>query len=113
MHAKVENIYNEWRQEFMNAKSIGRKHGQQLHSRQVQSTGKAIPKIIHQIWLGGKPIPNAFHEWIQSWRKLNPDWQYILWTEETIDQLSMANVRAFDDAKDFGAKSDILRYEIL
>ena len=40
-----------------------------------------IYKNIHQIW-GGKPMPDYYGPWIQSWKDHHNDWVYRLWTEE-------------------------------
>lgn len=72
-----------------------------------------IPKIIHQIWIGPCPVPEKTLAWQQSWRDLHPDWEYKLWTNEDVDQLEFENKKYFDEAKNWGEKADILRYEIL
>ena len=43
-----------------------------------------IPKKIHQIWVNENPeIPTKYKkEWIESWRKKNPNWEYKLWTTD-------------------------------
>lgn len=71
-----------------------------------------IPKIIHQIWLGS-PLPDVYKKWQASWLKLNPDWEYILWTDDTIKGLELYNKDYFDKAINWGEKANILRYEIL
>lgn len=71
-----------------------------------------IPKIIHQIWLGGN-VPDKFLPLMESWKKFHPDWQYILWTDSDMDDFPFTDRKAFDKAKNFGSKADILRYEIL
>jgi len=35
----------------------------------------AIPKIIHQIWLGPLEPPI---EVMETWQRLHPEWKYIL-----------------------------------
>lgn len=71
-----------------------------------------IPKIIHQIWLGGS-FPEKCKALQASWKKCNPDWQYYLWTEKEIDDLGLTNKNKYDAAINYGEKSDIARYEIL
>lgn len=70
-----------------------------------------IPRIIHQIWLGDKPIPEDQSRYIQGWRDKHPDWQYVLWTDANLPQ--MQNRALFDASDNCGWRSDILRYEIL
>jgi len=68
-----------------------------------------IPKIIHQIWLGPRAAPI---EWIKRWRSLHPDWEYMLWTEKTLD-FPLKCIRQYLLAATYPGKSDIARYEIL
>ena len=44
-----------------------------------------IPKVIHYIWFGGKPIPKRLKKYIRSWKKFCPDYEIKLWTEENYD----------------------------
>lgn len=41
-----------------------------------------IPKIIHYCWFGGNPIPVNYQCYIDSWRRLMPDYQIIQWDEK-------------------------------
>ena len=41
-----------------------------------------IPKIIHQIWVGGKKIPQKYKKLIKTVKDVHPDWEYKLWTNE-------------------------------
>ena len=47
-----------------------------------------IPKKIHQIWLGEKSIPKICKKWMNSWKDLNPQWEYKLWDEQNIKELN-------------------------
>lgn len=71
-----------------------------------------IPKKIHQIWLGS-PFPNKYKVWAESWKKLNPDYEYKLWTDSDVDSLNLPNKKAYDAIPNNGPKSDILRFHIL
>lgn len=45
-----------------------------------------IPKIIHQIWSDKyKPLPSFFLTLSQTWKEKHPDWKYIYWNEERIE----------------------------
>ena len=47
-----------------------------------------IPKIIHQIWFQGKnDIPKDYPNYSSSWKKYNPDYKYIFWDKEKIENL--------------------------
>lgn len=68
-----------------------------------------IPRIIHQIWIGPRARPEA---WLTSWPRLNPGWDYRLWTDGNLPPLS--NQRAYDDyGTCWPGKADVLRYELL
>ena len=42
-----------------------------------------IPRLIHQIWLGDRPMHPNMEAWRRRWQSLHPDWVYRLWHEET------------------------------
>tara|TARA_B100001093_G_scaffold519775_1_gene610391 strand:+ start:4682 stop:5536 length:855 start_codon:yes stop_codon:yes gene_type:complete len=72
-----------------------------------------IPKIIHQIWLGEKPLPNYYQRFKKSWISNNPDYKYILWDENNSKELLITNQKLYQESKNPGLRSDLLRYEIL
>ena len=37
-----------------------------------------IPKIIYTTWISDKPIPEKFHKYIESWKKVMPDYEIII-----------------------------------
>jgi inositol phosphorylceramide mannosyltransferase catalytic subunit len=71
-----------------------------------------IPKIIHQIWLGGE-MPEQYKIYAETWKNHHLDWQYKLWTDKDADDIFITRRNLFDKATNVGMKSDILRYEIL
>jgi inositol phosphorylceramide mannosyltransferase catalytic subunit len=74
------------------------------------SESRNIPRIIHQIWLGGD-VPGNLRALMQTWRELHPEWKYMLWTESNLPEL--VNQSQFDGAGLFAVKADIARVEIL
>ena len=69
-----------------------------------------IPKIIHYIWLGGKPLPELAEQCIASWKKHMPDWQIMAWTEANFDVASAPlYVRQAYEAKKYAFVSDYVR----
>lgn len=76
-----------------------------------------IPKTIHQIWLGNKPIPEKFKLYIDGWKQIYNDYEHILWNDDDV----VKNDVIPDTLKDlyFNNKlscvfrADILRYVIL
>ena len=73
-----------------------------------------IPKIIHQIWIGNKPIPQVLNFCIKSVKKCHPDWTYMLWDNNSIKNLSLMYSDLIQDNNiDIGKRADILRFELL
>ena len=72
-----------------------------------------IPKKIHQIWLGEKSIPRICKKWMNSWKDLNPQWEYKLWDEKNIKELNVEDLNVYSKKFNPGYRSDILRYVIL
>ena len=78
----------------------------------VTSAQPKIPLIIHQIWLGS-PFPEKYKKWQQTWKNMGPGWQYKLWTDAEVRKLKLFNQHLYDRETNYGAKSDILRIELL
>lgn len=71
-----------------------------------------LPKIIHQIWLGS-PIPSRYRKFAESWKYHNPGWEYKLWVDDNLNNVKISDRKLFDSIKNYGQKSDYLRYHIL
>ena len=69
-----------------------------------------IPKTIHQMWVGPRKRPAR---WMDTWPAKHPDWQYVLWDNESIKQLTFKNQHLIDAMPEWNGKCDIMRYEIL
>lgn len=72
-----------------------------------------IPKVIHYIWLGGKPLPKIAEKCIESWKKFCPDYEIKRWDETNLDLNKYQFVVDAIEAKKFAFASDVLRTEIL
>lgn len=70
-----------------------------------------IPKIIHQIWLGGE-VPETCKKWMETWQNLE-GWEYKLWTDKDLAEFPLYNRDLFNAITNHAEKSDILRLEIL
>lgn len=93
------------------------RHVRNLYNKHIidnpeYSVEPRIPKIIHHIWLGS-PFPEKYISLRQTWLNNHPDWQCILWTEKEIEEFGLINKKLYDQATNYGEKSDIARYEIL
>lgn len=73
-----------------------------------------VPKIIHQIWIGVRPVPT---KWTQTWVQFCAEYgfTYKLWREADIDALLKFHPckDKYDALQAYNAKSDIARLEIL
>lgn len=72
-----------------------------------------IPKIIHYIWLGGKPLPKIAEKCMKSWKKFCPDYEIKRWDESNLDLDFCPYVREAYDSKKFAFASDVLRLQKL
>lgn len=72
----------------------------------------SIPKIIHQLWIGPKPMPEKL---MNTWREKHPDYTYIRWTECEIQKrnLKLECSNEIDRMTEINGKADIIRWEIL
>jgi len=68
-----------------------------------------IPKIIHQFWLGD----DAPMDLIEGWKKKNPSWSHILWTQTNLQSWKFRNQDKLDLIPEPSGKCDIMRYEVL
>jgi mannosyltransferase OCH1-like enzyme len=71
-----------------------------------------IPKLIHYVWIGGKPLPQRFKKNVQSWIKLNPGFEFILWNEDNID-FSQDILRVAYKQKKWSMISDYVRVSVI
>lgn len=72
-----------------------------------------IPKIIHQIHLGPRPLNDKELYWQSTWKKYNPHWGFFLWNDSSAIDLPIKNYVQFKNCKNYAEQSDILRLEIL
>ena len=72
-----------------------------------------IPKIIHYIWLGGKPLPKIAEKCIESWKKFCPDYEIKRWDETNLDVNKYEFTKNAYEAKKFAFVSDVFRTQIL
>ncbi len=67
-----------------------------------------IPRILHRIWIGDAPIPDAYEAFWAEWVAMHPSWSHM-----THDGSRIKNRALFAKLTTLSAKSDLLRYEIL
>jgi hypothetical protein len=79
-------------------------------THRVDVSGR-IPKVFHRIWLGGRPMPDEFKRYGDSWLELNPEWEMRTWSEENLP--AIINRTEFEASTTLAGKSDVLRFELL
>lgn len=67
-----------------------------------------IPKLIHWVWVGPKPVPDKVRRLVDGWRALNPDYEIVLWNEANID-FSYRFVQAAYGVRAWNRISDFVR----
>ncbi|MCB9819651.1 hypothetical protein H6789_03030 [Candidatus Nomurabacteria bacterium] len=71
-----------------------------------------IPKIIHYVWVGGKPLTPLARRCIASWEKHLPDYQLKLWNESSlpVEVMEHPYVQAMYEQKKWAFVSDYIRF---
>ena len=77
-----------------------------------------IPKYIHRIWLGSKPLPESAFTFLKKQTIICSGYEHQLWTQEKASalfpfMLEGSAVMLQDERLSPVVKSDILRYEVL
>ena len=72
-----------------------------------------IPKIIHYCWFGGNSLPDEYKKYIDSWKKLCPDYEIKEWNESNYDVSK--NKYMFDayNVKKWAFVPDYARFDII
>lgn len=73
------------------AKEAKRLNAKELLQRPLATDLTSIPKLFHQSWINST-LPAKFEEWSHSCRQANPDWEWVLWTDE--DNLKLVEKHA-------------------
>jgi mannosyltransferase OCH1-like enzyme len=71
-----------------------------------------IPRILHQVWLGPKPLPEEFGAYRETWREHHPGWRLELWTEDRVPE-ELRRPEVYDRLRVPAERADILRLEVL
>lgn len=72
-----------------------------------------IPKKIHYVWFGGKPLTPLAEKCISSWKKYCPDYEIIRWDESNFDISQNRYCREAYEAQKWAFASDYARLWIL
>jgi len=72
-----------------------------------------IPKVIHYVWVGPKPLSKLTKRCIASWKKYMPDYQIIQWNEENFPDTNHPFYQKMYQQKKWAFVSDYMRFWIL
>jgi mannosyltransferase OCH1-like enzyme len=96
-----------------------------MNLENVPTTKGGIPKIIHQVWINDthidpnnkKNLPDDWEISRSEWKRLHPDWQYLLWTDadavHLLQTLYPSFLKVFYDYPYLIQRADMIRYFIL
>jgi mannosyltransferase OCH1-like enzyme len=73
---------------------------------------KTIPKVIHYVWVGGKPLTPLAEQCLASWQKYLPEYQIKRW-DETNSPMTHPYVQAMYKSKKWAFVSDYIRFWVL
>lgn len=68
-----------------------------------------IPKIIHYCWLSGDPIPADLQKCMRTWKKILPDYEFMLWDTKKFDINSSLWVKQAFENKKYAFAADYIR----
>ena len=69
-----------------------------------------IPKILHHTWLGNDEPPANMKRSFESWKRFLPDFQFMLWNEDSFDMQSAPRfVREAYANRKYAFASDYIR----
>ena len=68
-----------------------------------------IPKIIHYCWLSNDPMPKKIKDYINSWKKNLPDYDFICWNFDKFNKNSSLWVQQAFDNKKYAFAADYIR----
>ncbi|MDR3227451.1 MAG: polysaccharide biosynthesis protein [Prevotellaceae bacterium] len=69
----------------------------------------AIPKKIHWCWLSGEPLPKNLQKCVNSWQRIMPDYEIILWDKQRFDIHSVKFVEDACAARKWAFAADYIR----
>ena len=68
-----------------------------------------IPKVIHYCWLSDDPMPEESIRYIESWKKILTDYEFVLWDKNRFDIESVLWVKEAYYQKKYAFAADYIR----
>jgi mannosyltransferase OCH1-like enzyme len=81
----------------------------------------SVPKILHYIWLGDKPMHPLMIQWREQWKRLHPSWEIRMWAEgKNIGELASGtqilksrHPRLLEQCCHLSQRSNVWRYDLV
>lgn len=118
--------YIQTKQDFEDLTFYKKIYDKNCNHQYTSSPMLRIPKVIHLIWLGPRAFPKESIENVRTWFAHHPDWTFYFWTDRKrlppVRGMRVEHIKNFpfkflekeyQESRNWGEKSDILRYEIL
>lgn len=74
---------------------------------------RRIPKVIHYCWFGGRPIPQQYRRWMESWKRYCPDYEIVEWNEKNYNVKKNKYMRQAYETGKWAFVSDYARIDII
>lgn len=68
-----------------------------------------IPKIIHYCWLSSNPFPDKLQEYMNTWKKNLPDYEFVLWDTNRFNINSCLWTKQAFENKKYAFAADYIR----
>lgn len=68
-----------------------------------------IPKIIHYTWFSGEPIPKHLQELMDTWKRVLPDYEFMLWNAERLKDVNNTFANEAISVKKWAFAADVVR----
>lgn len=78
-----------------------------------KNTEQKIPKIVHYCWFSGNRMPERLQSYVDGWKRLLPDYEFIRWDESNYD---VTKYRYMYDAykhKKWSFVTDVARLDVV
>ena len=72
-----------------------------------------IPRIIHYCWISGDPFPEKIQRCIDSWHRVLPDYDFVLWDAEKAFAIGSRYVNEAISYKKYAFAADFIRFYAL
>ncbi len=73
----------------------------------------SIPKVIHLCWLSGDAYPTKIAKCIDSWKRILPDYEIMLWDTKRFDLSKSTWVKEAFECKKYAFAADYIRFYAL